>query len=212
MASTSQRPHKILIVDDDPVSLTLLVAATEDLGCQTFTAPDGETGWKTIMEQGIELVLADWEMPGLSGLELCRKVRSSALPRYCYFILVTAHDSSENIITGLSAGADDFIPKPFNPEELGVRVRGGLRILDLEDRLSDQIESLRTAVKFLKDQSSIIESQKSLIDQLTSGPTQVTEVKWGTQGKLLLEDQDKADLEALMRKVEQEPVFLFLRK
>lgn len=212
MPSTAQRPHKILIVDDDPLSMAILVAATEDLGCPIFKAPDGETAWKTIEEQGIQLVLADWEMPGLNGLELCRKVRSSAMPRYCYFILVTAHGSPENIVKGLSAGADDFIPKPFNPEELGVRVRGGLRILDLEDHLSEQIESLRTAVKFLKDQSSIIESQKNLIDQLTSGTTQVTEVKWGAQGNLLLEDQNKADLEALMRKVEQEPVFLFLRK
>lgn len=125
---------KVLIVDDNDVSLTLLEATLSHAGYEIATARDGQHALERVRSEGFRLVVSDWEMPGLSGPALCRAIRAGDLQGYVYVLLVTSHNSPEDTVEGLSAGADDFIAKPFHPSELIARIRTAERILSLETR------------------------------------------------------------------------------
>ncbi len=125
---------RVLIADDNEVSLALLEATLTHAGYEVQTTRDGAEALERIRSEGLRLVLSDWEMPRLSGIELCRAVRASEMAGYVYMILVTGRDSPEATVEGFAAGADDFIRKPFDPTELIARVRAGERILSLETR------------------------------------------------------------------------------
>jgi len=128
-----REPLKILVVDDEELTLDYVTTLVENAGCVEH-AVDGEEGWDKICSRGFRLVLLDWEMPKLNGVQLCRRIRETPLPGYTYIILVTGHGSTDDIVAGMSAGADDFVPKPFCPEELLARIRAGERVLGLETR------------------------------------------------------------------------------
>jgi putative two-component system response regulator len=125
---------QVLIVDDDPISLELLANVLEKAGYQTSSAADGEEALAKLHAAPVRLVISDWDMPNMNGLDLCRAVRAEDFGGYTYFILLTGRNSSAEIVEGLSAGADDFVAKPFNAAELVVRVRSGERVLALETR------------------------------------------------------------------------------
>ncbi len=125
---------KVLIADDDEVSLALLESTLTRSGYVVGVARDGVEALEKIRSDGFRIVVSDWQMPGLSGIELCRAVRADDLPGYVYIILVTCHSSPQETVEGLSAGADDFIGKPFDPSVLIARVRTGERIVSLETR------------------------------------------------------------------------------
>ena len=125
---------KVLVVDDEQISLEIASAAVSTAGYEVVTAANGEDAWRVIRDQNVRLVLSDWQMPGMDGLQLCQKVRSEALPGYVYFILLTGRNSTQDIVAGLSAGADDFLSKPLNLAEIEVRLRAGERVLSLESK------------------------------------------------------------------------------
>jgi putative two-component system response regulator len=125
---------KLLIVDDDPISLEILENALVKAGYDVYTATDGHEALFKIREFHLRLVISDWDMPILNGLELCREVRQMDLGGYVYLILLTGRKSTAEIVEGLSAGADDFVAKPFRPAELVGRVQSGERVLALETR------------------------------------------------------------------------------
>ncbi len=125
---------KILTVDDDEVTLGILNFTLQEAGYEVESACCGQDALELLRTSAARMVITDWEMPGMNGLELCRAIRSECLPGYTYTIMLTSHGSPEQIVEGLSAGADDFITKPFNPAELTMRVRTGERILSLETR------------------------------------------------------------------------------
>ena len=125
---------KILIVDDDIVALEILKTALLSVGYEVETAHDGHAALARICRGDIRLVISDWEMPRMDGLELCQAVRRRATASYVYIILLTSHSSSQDIVAGMAAGADDFVTKPFNRAELMARVRAGQRVLSLESR------------------------------------------------------------------------------
>ncbi|WP_428937600.1 HD-GYP domain-containing protein [Fontivita pretiosa] len=125
---------RVLIVEDNEVYLTLLSQTLMAAGFEVQTARDGEEALSLVLDGDARLVVSDWEMPRLSGPELCRQIRHQDIAGYVYIILVTAHDSPRERVEGLSAGADDFVAKPFDPDELVARVRSGERILSLETR------------------------------------------------------------------------------
>lgn len=125
---------RILIADDDAISLEILENALVKAGYDVVTASNGAEALEQLREQPLRLVISDWDMPEMNGIELCRAVRAEDLGGYTYFILLTARNSSAEIVEGLSAGADDFVAKPFNAAELIVRVRSGERVLALETR------------------------------------------------------------------------------
>jgi putative two-component system response regulator len=125
---------RILIVDDEEVSLDMLRLSLEEAGHEVDAARDGQEALALLANGEHHLIISDWEMPRTNGLELCRAVREQELGSYVYIILLTARDGSASMVEGLAAGADDFITKPFDPDELTARVRVAERILSLETR------------------------------------------------------------------------------
>ncbi|HKQ48030.1 MAG TPA: HD domain-containing phosphohydrolase [Phycisphaerae bacterium] len=124
----------ILILDDDAICLEALNQALIRAGHDVQFARDGHEALEILREGHVRLVISDWIMPGMDGLELCRRIRREEFPAYVYFILLTSRDGTECIVEGLSAGADEFLTKPFHPAELSVRLRAAERILALETR------------------------------------------------------------------------------
>lgn len=124
----------VLVVDDDEVTRAFIEHTLGSAGHEVQTACDGQTALDIILRDETRLVISDWEMPGLCGPELCQAIRAADLSAYVYVILLTSRNSPSEVVEGLRAGADDFIGKPFNPEELVVRVRAGERVLGLETR------------------------------------------------------------------------------
>ena len=125
---------RVLIVDDDEIARDLLSEALAGAGYEVSAARDGREALEILRTGVFRLVISDWEMPEMTGLELCRRIRERHFSSYVYIILVTSRDGTDNVVEGLSAGADDFITKPFHPAELCVRVRSGVRLLSLESR------------------------------------------------------------------------------
>ena len=125
---------KILAVDDDDISLEILTQALTESGHEVLTASDGADATGIIEKDEVRFVISDWMMPGMDGLELCKWIRTQGFPWYVYVIMLTARNQTDDVIVALSAGADEFLPKPFNPGELDVRIRTGERILSLETR------------------------------------------------------------------------------
>jgi two-component system cell cycle response regulator len=129
---------KILIAEDEPVSRRLLESFLVKWGYDVLVTCDGSEAWEALQETGSpNLVVSDWMMPEMDGLELCRKVRGMDRSGYIYFILLTAKGRKKDVIQGLEAGADDFLIKPFDKEELQYRIRIGERIIKLERRILD---------------------------------------------------------------------------
>ncbi|MFI4874451.1 MAG: HD-GYP domain-containing protein [Blastopirellula sp. JB062] len=124
----------ILIVDDDEISLDLLRYTLQAHGFRVWSAQDGAEALRVLEAQNINLVVTDWEMPRLNGLEFCREVRRRHSDQYVYVILLTSHGDRDEVVEGMAAGADDFIVKPFNPPELLERIRAARRVLALETR------------------------------------------------------------------------------
>ena len=129
---------RILIAEDDVTSRLILENMLTKWGYDVVSATDGNDAWKKLQEEDSpKLVILDWMMPGMEGIEICRKIRenSKSEDQYTYVTLLTAKESKENIVTGMDAGADDYITKPFDMHELRVRVRAGQRIVQLQSEL-----------------------------------------------------------------------------
>lgn len=136
---------KILIAEDDVTSRLILENMLTKWGYDVISATDGNDAWKKLQEEDSpKLVILDWMMPGLEGVEICRKIRENSKKedQYTYITLLTAKESKENIVTGMDAGADDYITKPFDMHELRVRVRAGQRIVQLQSELLEAKKTL----------------------------------------------------------------------
>jgi putative two-component system response regulator len=125
---------RILIVDDEEVSLEMLGFTLENDGHEVTSVHNAADALGKLAAGEHQLVISDWEMAGMNGIDLCRAVRARDMGRYIYFVLLTARDRSASMVEGLAAGADDFINKPFDPDELTARVRVAERIVGLETR------------------------------------------------------------------------------
>jgi putative two-component system response regulator len=123
---------KILVVDDDEIALIVAKKILEKDRYEVELAEDVPSALNILRRSDIQIVISDWNMPELTGIDLCRTLRSTPSVGYIYIILVTARNSKEDMLLGLSAGADDFISKPLEPAELLVRVRNAERVLALE--------------------------------------------------------------------------------
>ena len=127
---------KILIADDDRILRRLLGAMAAEFGFEAIYAEDGLEAWEEISRiRQPMLAIVDWHMPGLSGPELCAKVRSQRQGEYCYIILLTGRDKSEDRHAALEAGANDFVTKPFMVEDLRESVRAAQRRIALQTTL-----------------------------------------------------------------------------
>jgi diguanylate cyclase (GGDEF)-like protein len=126
---------KILIAEDDLISSRILQKNIENWGYETVLARSGECAWQALQDEDLRLAILDWMMPGMDGIEVCRKIRRRKKYKYTYIILLSAKDRKQDIIAGLSSGADDYMTKPVNFLELRARLQTGKRIIDLEDKL-----------------------------------------------------------------------------
>ena len=127
---------RILIADDSAVSLGFLKGVLTNWGYEVVACTDGTEAWEALRkEKSPKLAILDWSMPGLTGLEICQKVRKDNLDRY--ILLLTAKDSSDDLVEGREAGADDYICKPFKHEEMELRIRAGERILRLREQIAE---------------------------------------------------------------------------
>lgn len=131
-------PSRVLVVDDSRLQLHILSSMLERWGFEVFTADCAENALAICQETLPDLIISDWMMPGMSGLDLCRRFRGMPKDGYGYFILLTSKSEKDDIAEGLDAGADDFLTKPVNAAELRSRLNAGLRIISMERELSDQ--------------------------------------------------------------------------
>ena len=135
---------KILIADDEVMSRRLLQKTMERAGYEVTAVENGRLAADELCKpEGPKLALLDWMMPELDGPAVCREVRKRKEHSYVYMILLTSKEKKEDIVAGLKSGADDYLTKPFDAEELKARLRTGMRILDLEDRLVEAREEMR---------------------------------------------------------------------
>ena len=133
----------ILLAEDNPVSRKVLEKILLKAGCDVTSVENGRKAFELFNQKFFPIVLTDWMMPEMDGLELCRAIRENPSPGYVFIILLTAKDSKEDIITGLQAGADDYLTKPVNHTELIARLNAGRRILELERSLKKANEEIR---------------------------------------------------------------------
>jgi putative two-component system response regulator len=125
---------RVLVVDDDDVTAAVLEHSLIEFGYDVTVARNGREAFELLRSGEIRMVVSDWCMPEMTGLELCSRIRQRRCGTYVYIIILTANSSTKDVVEGLNAGADDYITKPFQPEELQVRLRVGERVLSLESR------------------------------------------------------------------------------
>lgn len=138
---------KILIAEDDAVSSHLLATTLKNWGHEVVVTRNGLEAWHALQKTDAPLLaILDWMMPGMDGLEICRKVRQEITGSPIYLILLTAMSRKENLIEGMKAGADDYLTKPFDRQELRVRLQAGARIVELQSSLGARIQELQSAI------------------------------------------------------------------
>jgi len=135
---------RILVAEDNVVFQRILETSLKAWGYEVIITPDGKEAWKILTGPNApQLAILDWMMPGLSGIELCKKIRQEMREPYTYVILLTAMHGDDDLVAGMEAGADDYITKPFKPAELRVRLRAGRRVIELQNDLLQAREALR---------------------------------------------------------------------
>jgi phosphoserine phosphatase RsbU/P len=148
---------RVLIADDDPLWRRLLEAAITQGGYEAVVVNDGSAAWEVLGgPTPPPLAILDWEMPGLDGVELCRRVRARLDGGPSYVILLTARDRMEDLVTGLAAGADDYVAKPYQPDELRARLQVGIRVLGLQQALAERITGLEAALAHVKQLQGLL--------------------------------------------------------
>jgi len=141
----------ILIAEDDPVTGEILARTLQRWNYNTMLVVDGAQAWDRLrLATDPTLAILDWMMPGMDGPDVCRRVRQELPLANMYLLLVTARESRGDMVAGLDAGADDYIVKPFDPEELRARVAVGVRVLGLQQKLGERVAELQAALSNVK--------------------------------------------------------------
>jgi len=155
---------RILIAEDERITRRNLQRQLEKWGHDVVAAADGDEAWALLQEQDIGVVITDWVMPGVDGLDLVRLIRTRQNTRYVYIILLTSKAEKNDIVEGMDAGADDFLSKPFDRNELHARLRAGIRIIELEQHLELRNRELAAAHASMKsDLAAAVDYVMSLI-------------------------------------------------
>jgi two-component system cell cycle response regulator len=157
---------KVLVADDSPVYRKLIEQALSPDTCKTLFATTGREAIEIFNRERPALVLTDWVMPDITGLELCQRIRADVNFPYTYVILLTSNAEKENVVKGFSVGADDYLTKPFHPDELLARVRVGQRLIELH--------------KEIEDKNRLLE-ELALTDSLTGLPNRRAIEAWGAR-------------------------------
>lgn len=148
---------KVLIVDDDPVWSSVVDGMLNQWGYEAAVRTDGTSGWRALQEANApSLVLLDWMLPDMEGVDICRRLRKDSRLRSLYVIMVTSRRELDDVVTGIRAGADDFLCKPIEPAELRARIETGRRILGLQEDLKGRVRELEAAMAQIKQLRGII--------------------------------------------------------
>jgi len=151
-----EKERTILVVEDSKTTLAIIKKFLSKWGYNVLTAEDGNIAWVMIQKYKPKLVLLDWLAPGLDGVSICRKLREADYDDFVYIIMITALTDKEAIVYGLSSGADDYMTKPFEPEELKAKIDVGWRALNLETELENKIQQLETNLEEVKKLSGLL--------------------------------------------------------
>ena len=142
---------RVLMAEDDAVSAKLLETVLTKWGYETVVAHDGKEAWLALQAPDPpQLAVLDWMMPGIDGVEVCRRTRALDRAPRTYIIMLTAMERKEDLVTALDAGADDYLIKPFHHQELRARIQVGVRILELQVELADRVRELEEALANIK--------------------------------------------------------------
>ncbi len=148
---------KILVAEDSPSSRLALENLLKNWGYSVVSVDNGDDAWEMLQtSKAPNLVLLDWVMPGMKGIEICRSIRARVSGDPAYVIMLTGKERKEDIVSGLDAGANDYITKPFEIEELRARLQVGVRVLDLQVRLANNVKELQETLLEVKTLRGII--------------------------------------------------------
>jgi DNA-binding response OmpR family regulator len=148
---------KILVAEDQAVSRRILTAHLCKWGYEVTAAEDGSRAWEVLQrEDAPQLAILDWLMPGMNGIEICRRVRERPQAQPIYLILLTSRRGQADKVQGLQSGADDYVTKPFDCEELRARVQVAIRILELQGALAQRVRELEEALASVKTPSTTV--------------------------------------------------------
>lgn len=169
---------KILIAEDDEITQLILQKLLEREDYKVILTNNGLEAWNVFQEkrEEIDMVITDWLMPKMDGLELCKKIRNLDLPRYVYLIFITVRERREDIVIGLEAGADDYIPKPFDPHELLSRIRSGERVIEL-DKLQRKVQKKLECLS-LSDELTKVLNRRGIFRRLREEVDRATREKY----------------------------------
>ena len=160
---------KVMIAEDDPVSSLVLNSKLKKLGYEFFSTENGRDAWFAYQREGPRIVITDWMMPVVDGLELCRMIRADNRVQYTYIIMLTALGGKGSYIEGMNAGADDFVTKPFDMEGLKARLRVAERVLSLQSAVN-QLEGLLPICSYCKkirDKENIWQPVENYVEHRT---------------------------------------------
>lgn len=179
---------KVLVAEDDPISRRLLEATLTKWGHSVVVAPNGIEALHLLeSDDGPRLAILDWMMPGMDGLQVCRKLRADNADRYVYIILLTARHEKADLAQGIEAGADDYITKPFESVELKARLLAGSRIIELEEQLFEAQEQLR--YQAMHDSLTGVWSRAAILGRLDAELSRSQRL--GTSVTVILADIDR---------------------
>jgi len=181
---------RILVVEDDRKTLAVLQRAMQVWGHKVSTATDGREAWEVLQEDTFDLVITDWLMPNMDGIELCRRIREAELSHYVFVILITAKTEREDLVTAMDAGADDFIPKPFDMNELRARIRAVERIVRARAEAERHIRNMNALLAVSQALGSEIHLDR-LLEIILERTTEVMEAE---RSSLFLYDETTNEL------------------
>jgi phosphoserine phosphatase RsbU/P len=150
-------PMKVLIAEDDPILRRMLHATISEWGHEVIVVSDGDEAWQALRSpEGPRLAVLDWMMPGMDGIEVCKRVREQPTSEPPYIILLSGRDSTADIVAGLQNGANDYVIKSFNREELYARLQVGCRVVELQHTLVNRVRQLEEAFTQIKELRTLL--------------------------------------------------------